>query len=98
MKGKRKFCHYYSKSQLFSRCSLCVGNGDSVASGLQVLSQASLKVYNKGELLDSGQPQQLFVLLRGCVCLHYPDSRTYLAGAPSHACWTCPTPCSLSVS
>ncbi|CAL8460804.1 g335 [Coccomyxa elongata] len=45
----------------------------------EVLSQASLKVYNKGELLDSGQTQQLFVLLRGCVCLHYPDSKTYLA-------------------
>lgn len=50
-----------------------------------MLSQASLKVYNKGELLDEGQTQQLFVLLRGCVRLHYPDSRTYLAGTPTHA-------------
>ena len=70
--------------------ALVDGNGKSVTSGLQVLSQASLKVYNKGEVLDSGQPQQLFVLLRGCVCLHYPEGTTYLAGASSHACSTCP--------
>ena len=55
---------------------------------MQVLSQACLHVYNEGETLsvETGHTQHVFVLLRGCVRIHYSQDNTYLAGEHPHAC------------
>jgi len=49
---------------------------------MQVLRQASLRVYNEGEAVtvDGSPLYHVFVLLRGSVHLHYSDGSTYLAG------------------
>lgn len=49
---------------------------------MQVLRQASLRVYNEGEAVtvDGSPLYHVFVLLRGSVLLHYRDGSTYLAG------------------
>ncbi len=57
---------------------------------MQVLSQAYLHVHNEGETLgaESDRALHVFVVLRGCVRIHYLDGNSYLAGAPSRA--SCP--------
>ncbi|KAK9908624.1 hypothetical protein WJX75_000582 [Coccomyxa subellipsoidea] len=47
----------------------------------EVLSKACLHVYNEGDTLsaETGHTQHVFVLLRGCVRLHYSQDNTYLA-------------------